>query len=362
MPCRRCISKRAPRAPAICTMAAMVPALWLANCGTITVVVPEQCTRRGQVGDVGVLLVREHRVALEARFLRALDLAVPVRALDQAHHELQLSRTRDARHLVDDLEHARLVRLHRQAEAAPARRVLLHVGRQCIEHLQRELEAIALLGVDGEVDVGRGGEVEQRRQARHQLGHHARVVRVFVARVQRRQLDRDAVAFECTVRRRRLPAHRLAARRWRGSPCRTNRGSAARRARCARPRRACRTKSAVAAARAAASRLRRALRRCCGRARTGGRAAGSRARWLRPPFARPGARANRAARRPRATSVWPARSHWTTAWPTNDAASRRRRRIGAAQLIGRQRDRRSRRPAPAAAPRPGASARAPRRC
>ena len=33
MPCRRCISKAAPRARAICTMAAMVPALWVANCG-----------------------------------------------------------------------------------------------------------------------------------------------------------------------------------------------------------------------------------------------------------------------------------------------------------------------------------------
>ena len=154
----------------------------------------QQHARRGEVGDVGVLLVREHRVAVEAAFLRALDLAVPVRALDQPHHEAQLARARNARHVVDHLDHARLVGLHREAEAAPARRVLLHVGGQRVEHLERELQAVALLGVDRQVDVGCGGEVEQRNQAWHQFAHHAVALRVFVARVQCRQLDRDAVA------------------------------------------------------------------------------------------------------------------------------------------------------------------------
>jgi hypothetical protein len=138
--------------------------------------------------------VREHRIALEAAFLRALDLAVPVGALDQPHHQAQLARARDACHLVDHLDHARLVGLHREAEAAPARPALLHVRGQRIEHLERQLEPVALLGVDREVDVGRRGEVEQRDHARHQLLQHALALRVFVARVQGRQLDRDAVA------------------------------------------------------------------------------------------------------------------------------------------------------------------------
>jgi hypothetical protein len=105
--------------------------------------VRDQGTRRSQVRDVGVLLVREHRVAVEPALLGALDLAIPVGTFDQAHHELQLSRARDVRHFVDDVEHTGLIGLHCQAEAAPARRVLLHVGGQYIEHLQREIQAIA---------------------------------------------------------------------------------------------------------------------------------------------------------------------------------------------------------------------------
>ena len=48
-----------------------------------------------------MFLVREHRVAGEAAFLRALDLAVPIGALDQAHHEAQAVATRDVGHGVD---------------------------------------------------------------------------------------------------------------------------------------------------------------------------------------------------------------------------------------------------------------------
>ena len=64
--------------------------------------VADQRAGAGQVGDVGVVLVREHRVAGQAQLLRALDLAVPVGALHQPHHEAQAVRARDARHLVDD--------------------------------------------------------------------------------------------------------------------------------------------------------------------------------------------------------------------------------------------------------------------
>jgi hypothetical protein len=48
------------------------------------VVRAEQLAGAGEVGDVRRDLARVDRVASEAALLRALDLAVPVRALDQA--------------------------------------------------------------------------------------------------------------------------------------------------------------------------------------------------------------------------------------------------------------------------------------
>ncbi len=47
----------------------------------------QQLPRAGEVGHVGVQLAREHRIAVEPVHLRPLDLAVPVGALDQAHHQ-----------------------------------------------------------------------------------------------------------------------------------------------------------------------------------------------------------------------------------------------------------------------------------
>ena len=48
----------------------------------------QQLAGIGDVGDVGVGLAREHRIAGEAERLRPLDLGVPVGALDQPHHDL----------------------------------------------------------------------------------------------------------------------------------------------------------------------------------------------------------------------------------------------------------------------------------
>jgi hypothetical protein len=50
-----------------------------------------------------------------------------------------------------------------------------------------------LLGVDGQVDVGRGRQVDQLLHAGHQHGKDTLALRLFVARKQRAELDRDAV-------------------------------------------------------------------------------------------------------------------------------------------------------------------------
>ena len=77
---------------------------------------------------------------------------------------------------------------------------------------------------------------------------------------------------------------------------------------------------------------------------------------------RAGARATRAARRRRATSAWPIRLHWRTAQPATGAVIRRRRRRSRHGPTDRLSTWRSRRPAHAAALRPDASRPSLRRC
>ena len=154
----------------------------------------QQALRAGQIAQVGVALVGPDRIARQAHFLRALDLAVPVGALDQAHHQPQAVAARDLDDRLDHFRRAGLVGLHRQAQAAPGGKALRHMRRGGVEHRQRQLQPLGLLGVDGEIQVGAGRGVHQREQARHHPALHGGELGRLIARVDRRELDRDAVA------------------------------------------------------------------------------------------------------------------------------------------------------------------------
>ena len=129
----------------------------------------------------------------QAQLLRALDLGVPVSAFDQPAHEAQSQSARQGSDVGDQLQRAALVGLQRQPEALPLRMLGGDSLRQGFEHLQRQLEPVRFLGIDGEADVGAGSQLAQVPDARHQLGQNAVALGVFVARMQRAQLDRDAV-------------------------------------------------------------------------------------------------------------------------------------------------------------------------
>ena len=153
----------------------------------------EQSPGAGQVGHVGMVLVGEYRVSRQAHFLRALDLGVPIRAFDQPAHQPNFVFAPDGGHMLDQFECTGLVRLHRQAEAGPLRGMLRDMRRQGFEHLQRQLQPVHFLGVDGEVDIGCCGLVTQQQHARNQLGHDTGFLRVFITRVQGAELDGNAV-------------------------------------------------------------------------------------------------------------------------------------------------------------------------
>ena len=150
----------------------------------------QQLARAGEVGDVGVGLARVDRIAVLAVDLRALDLAVPVGALHQPHHQAAAAAPRQVDQAVDDRGAALLVGLDDEADAVPAGQRRLEA--EPLQQVERELEPVGLLGVDVEADVVAAGERGQLQQARIELGHHALDLRPAVARMQGRELDRDA--------------------------------------------------------------------------------------------------------------------------------------------------------------------------
>ena len=154
------------------------------------VAVFEHAPGGGQVGGVGVLLAGEHRVARQAFDLGALDLRIPVRALDQAHRDAAADPAGQAGEEIDHVRRALLVGLHRQAVALPA--LQRGVGIGGLDDLQRQLQAVAFLGVDGVADAVGLRQLRQFQHRRGQFGQHPRALGVFVAREQRRELDRDA--------------------------------------------------------------------------------------------------------------------------------------------------------------------------
>ena len=93
---------------------------------------------------------------------------------------------------VDDERAALLVRLDDEADAVPAGELGLEA--EPLEQVERELEAVGLLGVDVEADVVAPRAQRELLQERIELVVDALDLRAAVARMQRRELDRDSRA------------------------------------------------------------------------------------------------------------------------------------------------------------------------
>jgi hypothetical protein len=150
----------------------------------------QQAGGAGQVAEVGVRLAGEHRVAGLAVHLGALDLAVPVGALHQAHHDAAAGQAGQLRQVVDDPRGALLVGLHHHAQAVPAGQRGL--GGEPLDEIEGEFQPLGLLGVDVEADPVVAGQPGQGQQTRVELGQHPLPLGPAVTRVERRQLHRDA--------------------------------------------------------------------------------------------------------------------------------------------------------------------------
>ncbi len=153
----------------------------------------EQLARAGDIGDVRIDFPGVDREAVETVELGALDLGVPVGALDEAHHHAPAGAAGKVDDVVEHEGAALAVGLHDEAEAVPALEVL--VEGEAFEEVQRKLQPVGFLGVDVETDVVALGDGGERLHLREKLGHDAFGLRADIARMQCRELDGNAGAF-----------------------------------------------------------------------------------------------------------------------------------------------------------------------
>ncbi len=159
--------------------------------------IAEQQPHAGQERHVRVQLAREHGIVSECTLLRPLDLAVPVGAFDEAHRNAFAAALSQTPQPAQRRDGALAVRLHGDAEAAPV--VHRRIVEGGAEDLQRWVETVLLLRIDGQRQAARAGGARQRQHARSELGCKALVLAGLEARMQGRQLDRQPRAAEQRV-------------------------------------------------------------------------------------------------------------------------------------------------------------------
>ena len=135
----------------------------------------EQLARAGGIAEVGHRLACEHGIVGKAALLRALDLGIPIGALDQPHRQPAAEARRDVIEPVDHGGSALLIGLHGEPEAVPAAQRA--VGEHRRHHVKGELEPIGFLGVDGEIEAVRARLARKLERLRHKFAqNHARAI------------------------------------------------------------------------------------------------------------------------------------------------------------------------------------------
>ena len=143
-----------------------------------------------EIGHIGRELAGVDREFVEAALLRALDLAVPIGAFDETQHQAAMMSTGQRGEPIDQRQGAFLIGLQRETEPVPTGE--LRRRRQALDEIEREIEAIGFLGIDGEADAGALRLLRQFEQDWRQLAQHAIALCFLIARMQRRELYRDA--------------------------------------------------------------------------------------------------------------------------------------------------------------------------
>ena len=144
----------------------------------------------GEPAHVGRGLAGEDRIIRMTLHLRQLDLAVPVGALDQSRGNAMPHLPGKRREPVDHRDRALLVRLNGKTKPIPSGKP--GICEHSSENVEADLEPVSLFRIDGEPDIRRLRGQRERGQRCDQCGNAALCLQWLVARMQRRELDRNA--------------------------------------------------------------------------------------------------------------------------------------------------------------------------
>ena len=150
----------------------------------------EQAARAGEITDIGIRLAREHRIVAVTIDLRALHFGIPVRTLDQARAPAPPGFLRLRGEPVDHEQRAFLICLHGEAEAIPAGQRWM--CKNLRHDFQREFKPVGLFGIDRHADAALHRELREFDNLRREFGQHAGAFGHLIARMQRRELHRNA--------------------------------------------------------------------------------------------------------------------------------------------------------------------------
>ena len=153
----------------------------------------QQLRGAADIADVRGRLGGEYGEIGDAVHLRALDLAVPIGALDQPDHDLPVELGGQRIEPVEHVTRPFAKGLDHNTEAVPSRKT--GVAEHHLDHVERKTKPIGFLGVDIETDIGIAGRAGQFADAFGQFGHRLGLLAHLVAGIERRQLDREAGIF-----------------------------------------------------------------------------------------------------------------------------------------------------------------------
>ena len=111
---------------------------------------------------------------------------VPIGALDQPDHQAAAGAPRDVDQPVDHGDATLAVGLDDETEPVPVRKIRIEAQR--LENVERQVEAVGLLGVDVEADVVGPRQRRETLDARQEFAHERCALHPLVARMQGRGL------------------------------------------------------------------------------------------------------------------------------------------------------------------------------
>ncbi len=114
----------------------------------------EKFARASQIRNVRRGLAGEDRKTVKPVDLGALDLGIPVSAFHQPHHHAAVKASGEFVDVIYDRRGAQAIGLDHHTEPVPSGQ--FRVGKDRVDHVQRQLQPVGFLGVDVEADIQGG--------------------------------------------------------------------------------------------------------------------------------------------------------------------------------------------------------------